>query len=79
MPRYLIGIEVIADDNFSQAQVRLVTDTDTVRTEAMIVATEHMMTFVGIASSATFDKAMALLVEGAKKNHVQHMKSKGRA
>jgi hypothetical protein len=37
--------------------------------DALIFATEHMMNLVALESDAGYDRAIELLVEGAKKAH----------
>ena len=60
----------LADDN-STTQVSIGCDTLPVPFPAAMVATEHMMTALALRSSAGFDQALALLVEGARTNRIK--------
>jgi hypothetical protein len=75
----VIRIELTANEDFSKAEARIAADSPQVRTEFLILAAEHMMTYVAVRSSAGFDKALELLVEGAKTNHIHHLTPGGSA
>ena len=63
-------IEVEGPDDWSGAKVSIGCDTLPVPFGAAMIACEHMMTATALSSSAGFERALELLVEGAKKSKV---------
>jgi len=67
--KFVFQIEVEANEDWSGAEVKIGGPKGTqVSLPALVAATEHMMTLVALESEATFDKAIDLLVQGAKSN-----------
>lgn len=65
-------IEVEMPDDESTAQVRI-SSSGPHLLAAQMVAVEHMMTMFAVSSDAGFDRALELLCEGARENHVKHL------
>jgi hypothetical protein len=64
-------ITVKANEDFSNVEVSIGCDMYPVPLAAAICATEHMMTACALQSNAGFDRALELLIEGAKSNKVK--------
>lgn len=64
-------ISVKLAEDLSAAQVSIGCDTIPPPLDAAIVAVEHMMTACALQSNAGFERALELLVEGAKSNKVK--------
>jgi hypothetical protein len=62
-------IEVTLPEDESKATVRISVD-GLAPLAAMMVATEHMMTMFAASSEASFERALELLCEGARSNHI---------
>ena len=63
-------IEVEGPEDWSRAKVSIGCDTLPVPFGAAMIACEHMMTATALSSNAGFERALDLLVEGAKKSKV---------
>jgi hypothetical protein len=64
-------IAVELGDDLNTAKVSIGCDTYPAPIAACVVATEHMMTACALQSSAGFDHALSLLLEGARSNKVK--------
>jgi len=65
---FLVEVEFHDDGN---AVVNIGCDTLPMPFDAVVAATEHMMTSTALLSQAGFEKALELMVEGAKSNQVK--------
>lgn len=69
---FQIKVEMLENSDGSlRAQVSIGCDVYPPPFDAAMVATEHMMTACALQSNAGFDRALELLVEGARSNKVK--------
>jgi hypothetical protein len=70
MKHYELRVIVDMADDLSGAQVQIGSE-DALPVEALMVATEHILTMAAMQSGAGFEKALALLCEGARSNKIK--------
>ncbi len=69
-------VSVIVEGDYESASVVLGCEQSPVSLADLVIATEHMMTAVGLKSGMGFEEAMKSLVEGAGKNRVHYLDGK---
>lgn len=69
---FQVKVEMVENNDGSlRAEVSIGCDTYPPPLDVAIVATEHMMTACALQSNAGFERALELLVEGAKSNKIK--------